>query len=253
MSLIDDKTVFFDDLLASYERDFAAFSTSLKRLLAEFIKSGPHTAAEVDAFVKGGMNGVAQNFVSKYDDVIEYTRMVSKQSGIPLVLPDRSSALLALYKDNQIDAIVNAAGAINKGVVEASFRYGLEESSLNSVIKELSAVIDSTGRRIISEAVTGASMYDRTIKFEQFRHADIELYFYDGPYDEVTRDACRATLQDPRQAKGWTMAEIQSSETPFITCGGYNCRHEWLPFVDGLDDLIKDMQKDAGIDFNIPE
>ena len=105
----------------------------------------------------------------------------------------------------------------------------------------------TTGRRIITEAVTGASIYDRTIKMEQFRHADVELYFYDGPLDKVTRDTCKATLSDGKQGTGWTFAEIQGSETPFITGGGYNCRHEWLPFVEGLGALIKDMQKDAGI------
>jgi len=110
------------------------------------------------------------------------------------------------------------------------------------------SVIDTAGRRIATEALTGASMYDRTIKFEQFKHADVELYYYDGPIDKDNRPACSGTLVDPRQSTGWTLAEVQGSMTPFITCGGYNCRHEWLPFVEGLDDLVKDMQRDAGID-----
>jgi hypothetical protein len=251
---MDDKAKFFDDLVAQYELEFEAFSTQLKRLLSKFIQSGPHTSAEVAEFFAGsGMEGVATSFVKRYDSVIEYTRAVSVQSGIPLVLPDRSLNLLALYKENQIQNILDAANSIKKGVVDASFRYGIGEAKLNTIINELGAVVDSAGRRIVSEAVTGASMYDRTIKMEQFRHADIELFFYDGPYDNVTRDACRGTLMNPKQSTGWTMADIQSSETPFITCGGYNCRHEWLPMVEGMESLIKEMQRDAGIDFNIPE
>ena len=62
------------------------------------------------------------------------------------------------------------------------------------------------------------------------------------------------SFEDPTfPPTGWTMEEVSASETPFIQCGGYNCRHEWLPFVEGLDDLIKDMQKDAGIPANLPD
>lgn len=245
---MDDKVIFFDDLLSQYELEFQAFSTQLKRMLSVFIQGGPHTSAEVTAFFEGtGFDAVANGFVAKYKSVIDYTKQVSKASGIPMVLPDRSLSLLSLYKDNQVQKILGASEEIMRTVTDASFRYGIGESKLNTIINELSAVIDTTGRRIVTEAVTGASIYDRTIKFEQFKHADVEKYFYDGPVDSKNRDECAATLGDGRQSTGWTIADIQSSQTPFTTCGGYNCRHEWLPMVPGLDDLIKDMQKDAGI------
>ncbi len=245
---MDDKVVFFDDLISQYELEFEKFSTQLKRMLSVFIQSGPHTAAEVAAFFEGtGFGTVATNFVQKYDSVITYVKQVSEVSGIPLVLPERSLSILALYKDNQLQNILDASGSIKKGVVDASFRYGIGEAKLDTIISELGKGIDIAGRRIVSEAVTGASMYDRAIKFEQFKHADVELYFYDGPVDSKNRDECAATLGDPRQGTGWTIADIQSSQTPFVTGGGYNCRHEWLPMVKGLSDLVKDMQKDAGI------
>ena len=124
---------------------------------------------------------------------------------------------------------------------------------VSTIIAELSKGVDAVGRRVVAEAVTGASIYDRTIKYQQFTNSEVKLYFYEGPYDKVTRDVCISTIRDPRQSTGWTMADIQGSETPFITCGGYNCRHEWLPMVEGLESAIKDMQKDAGINFDIPE
>jgi len=248
LSLTDDKATFFDDLLAQYERDFEAFSRELKRLLGPFIRTGPHTAAEVRAFFQGtGINEVAANFVNQYDTVIQYTQQVATQAGIPLVLPERSLTILSLFKDNQVQNILNASIPIQQNILDASFRYGIEESRLGTIIAELSRDIDIAGRRIISEAFTGASMYDRTIKFGQFKNAGVDLYFYDGPVDGKNRKACEITLGDSRQSTGWTLDGIAGSETPFIACGGYNCRHEWLPFVSGLDDLIKEMQRDAGI------
>ncbi|MHA2039380.1 MAG: hypothetical protein ACW98X_23395 [Promethearchaeota archaeon] len=246
---MSDKTKFFDDLLSDYELEFEKFGKDLKRLLSAFIQTGPHTKTEVAEFFAGsGMEKVAQNFVTKYDSVIEYTQAVSKASGIPLVLPDRSLNLLTLYKENQVANILGSAEPILKSVADASFRYGIGESRLDTVIAETSKVIGDTSRRIVTEAITGASIYDRTIKMEQFRHADIEKYFYDGPIDSKNRDECASTLGDSRQFSGWTLADIQSSQTPFITGGGYGCRHEWLPMVEGLNDLVKEMQEDAGID-----
>ena len=243
-----ERDAVFDKLLAEYEREFTAFSTKLKRALSVLIKSGPQSKEEVIKFMAGsGLTDVANNFVAKYSEAIDNAARISAQTGINLVLPERSLSILALIEENQVSNILGASDAIAKTVADASLRYGIGESKLNTIIAELEASITTAGRRIVSEAVTGASIYDRTIKFEQFTNAGVEKYFYEGPLDNVTRDSCAATLGDSRQSTGWTMADIQSSQTPFITCGGYNCRHEWLPFVEGLDDLIKDMQAQAGI------
>ena len=81
---MDDKVIFFDDLLSQYELEFQAFSTQLKRMLSVFIQGGPHTSAEVTAFFEGtGFDAVANGFVAKYKSVIDYTKQVSKASGIP--------------------------------------------------------------------------------------------------------------------------------------------------------------------------
>ena len=248
MSLLNDKNQIFDKLLSDYEAEFAQFSTVLKRLLSEFIMTGPHTKEEVVAFFSGtGLTEVAQGFVNKYDDVIEYTKQVSLQTGIPLVLPESSLNVLALYKENQVQNILGASESIMKAVTDASLRYGIGESKIGTIVSELNTIVDEAGRRIVTEALTGASIYDRTLKYEQFTNSGVELYFYSGPLDNVTRAVCQETLSDPRQYSGWTIEDIQSSSTPFSVCGGYNCRHEWLPMVKGTYDLVREMQREAGV------
>ena len=242
MSLLDEKNKVFDKLLLEYEQEFGQFSKELKRDLYRFIQTGPHTKADVLAFFEGtNFTATVNGFVDRYDDVLAYTKRVAKESGIPLVLPERSTSILALYKENQIESILSNQESIIRTVTDASLRYGIGESKIDTIIKEIEGEINTVGRRIITEAHTGASMYDRYVKYEQFNNAKVDLYFYDGPVDSKTRDACMATLNDPRQETGWTMAEIASSETPFITCGGYNCRHEWLPYVENLDAEIERM------------
>jgi len=247
VTLIDDKAKYFDALLSQYESAFESYMTGLNKILPGFVRGGPHTKAEVRVFLQeGGLNTLANEMVSKYDDVIGYTKQVASLSGVPLVLPEKSIAFLSLFKDNEIDNILGSAESIIKTVTEASFRHGIGEVPLKTIIKDLQETITTQGRRLITEAHTGANMYERAIKFEQFTNAEVELYFYDGPTDSKNRDECASTLSSSNQSTGWTMGDIQGSETPFIACGGYNCRHEWLPFVPGLDAEIERMAKEAG-------
>lgn len=246
MSLMDEKKKFFDAMLVEYEREFATFSTKMKRELYTFLQAGPYTKAEVIKWFAGtGYTDMAQGFVSKYDDVLEYTARVANMANVPFVLPNRSLDILALFKDNQVLDVLGASDSIIRTVTDASLRYGIGEVKLKTIVSELEKTIDIAGRRIVTETTTGASMYDRLVKFEQFKHADIELYFYDGPVDSKNRDECAATLSDPKQSTGWKLDEISGSGTPFVACGGYNCRHEWLPMVEGMDREIEAMAKEA--------
>lgn len=242
MSLSDEKDKLYNQLLVEYEREFKQFSTRLKRKLYTFIQAGPYTKQEVLAWFSDiGYVDTANGFLTKYDDVIEYTRKVSEAAGIKLVLPQSSNDILDYVKSLEFEKLIDASNAITNTIADASLRYGIGEQKLARVVSDLNKTIDEAGRRIISEAQTGASIYERTIKFEQFRNAGVGLYFYDGPYDSKTRTICEQTLLDPKQTTGWTLDEIAASSTPFRICGGYNCRHDWLPFVDSLNDEIEQM------------
>jgi len=68
-----------------------------------------------------------------------------------------------------------------------------------------------------------------------FENAGIKKYYYAGPMDKVTRDVCAAVLADPRQQTGWTAEDIANFPgIDMVTGGGYNCRHDWLPFVGNV-------------------
>lgn len=58
---------------------------------------------------------------------------------------------------------------------------------------------------------------------------DDQLYWYAGPADALVRPFCRRHL-----GKVYTKAEIDALDNgqlphPFLTAGGYNCRHLWMP------------------------
>jgi len=58
-----------------------------------------------------------------------------------------------------------------------------------------------------------------------FKGADVK-WIYMGPQDAFTRDECQST-KDNEPKDGYTESEASSSDTPFGTRGGFNCRHSW--------------------------
>jgi len=247
---MSDKAKFFDDLQRKYELGFEKVAKNITVNIKDFLSKGPYSVEEVERWLTGlGVQGYAQYVSGSYDGVIEYTKLVSAASDIPLVLPENTETILGLYKENQMQHILKASDEITKTIADASLRYGIGEQKISDIIRDLEGTIKTAGRRIVTEAYTGANIYDRTVKYMQFTNANVELYFYDGPLDSHTREVCQNTLSDPRQATGWRLIDVQSSQTPFSTCGGYNCRHEWLPFVPGLQEEIDAMAREA----NAPE
>ncbi len=95
-------------------------------------------------------------------------------------------------------------------------------------------------------AETSLAIYDRLVTADTYpTEADSE-YMYAGPLDDLCRDFCRDLV-----GKVFTYSEIEAMDNGqlpdvFITGGGYNCRHQWLPMpgpdyhsavVDAMDEL----------------
>ena len=248
LSILDDKNAFFDRMIIEFDKEFAIYQGKLNKLIAKFIESSPKTHEEVRVFLKGsGLDGLIAGFVAKYDGILQYTKELSLELGIPFVLPKPAFAVMQLIKESAKSKIFNASNEIMNTLVDASLRYGIGEVRLPALITELQSVITTAGRRIATEAFTSASMYDRSIKFMQYQQLEVKKFFYAGPVDSLNRDICADVLSSPLQGSGWTMDDIESSGAGFISGGGYNCRHEWLPFVEGADALLDEMKRDAGL------
>jgi hypothetical protein len=127
--------------------------------------------------------------------------------------------------------LVGIKDAYRQDIIKFGIRGQVEGLSLKEMTAGLEKMFAEMGRRLNTEAFTGLGLSDALIKKDLFDKAGIEKYYYDGPSDGKTRTSCQSTLSNSKQAEGWSMEEIGASETPFIERGGYNCRHEWLPFI----------------------
>jgi hypothetical protein len=225
-----------DSLIKQFESDFGQFSIGVKQQLTALLRRGPiDRELLTQAFAESGYEQMVGDFISKYDEVIKFTGEIAKDMGLKFTIPERSLAILEMIQEQNAGIMIASSESIKNSLLDAGLRYVVEGQPLDVIISDMMGEITDFGRRLQTEAFTGASIFDRTLRGEFFKEAGIELFVYVGPDDEVTRDVCREVLHDPRQQTGWTMEDIQNSPVSFIECAGWNCRHDFLPFIKEID------------------
>ncbi len=238
-SIVDAKNNHIDKLVAEFEKEFSRLVKGMRGELGALFKSGDFTHANIEAIFKNrGFDQLSIEFVDKYDELFKYGNQLSAELGHPALsklLTEKSLGLLEKAKIATISEFSNSRSAIINSMYRAGFEAEVQGASFKSIVADLTKSIDDVGRRVGTEAFTGISIFDQTVRAEQLNNAGIDRYIYMGPYDGKNRTACRDVLSHSKQQTGWTMADIQSIANgfgvSFIGRGGYNCRHEWMAFV----------------------
>ena len=117
------------------------------------------------------------------------------------------------------------AGSTEKGIFDAiQQQAGLSNAQMRTLV--------TTGLNDYSRSV-GKVMIDKLDKNQKYR--------YVGAIDDRTRDACLQYWS----AGDLTKAEIESRGwgDTFVSGGGYNCRHQWIPIEE--ESKSKDVRTDA--------
>lgn len=116
---------------------------------------------------------------------------------------------------------------------------GLHNMVLAETLEDASKRLAETARITVQaahvEVVTQTAMFDRFVAAEVTRYADPDaeaLWAYVGPEDGITRPFCDALV-----GRAFPPSELpplnnqQTAEHPIFACGGYNCRHAWVPML----------------------
>jgi hypothetical protein len=110
--------------------------------------------------------------------------------------------------------------------------WSLTVRNQDDILKGLAKVLDTNFNDVQTLFDTQVSIYGRQLQAMSTEDLGPEqAYMYVGPADGRTRDWCLE-----RYGKVYTRAEIEAMDNnqlpnPFITGGGYNCRHSFLPVV----------------------
>ena len=231
-NILIEKNISLDKLIAEFEAEFAQLTRGVKVGFSSLIRKGvPTKEAVLALFDESGYEQLVQGMVDKYGELIKYSVQLGKAVGVPLVLPARSLALIELVKENTLIHFDHLKDAVANNMLDAGLRMEIEGTPLRTIIAELTGDLENIAHKFGAEAHTGASIFDRTIKSEQFKEAGIELFVYVGPNDGKTRDECLEALA----AGAVTREDINGLAVSFSGGGGYNCRHEFLPYVEEID------------------
>ena len=248
-SVLESKDAALNALIIEFEKAFVGFDTKIRTRLSKLLRSPKVSRKAIAAlFQEMGFEALIAEFIKKYRSVAKYSTQLSAELGIAVTLPNRSLLLLNMLKQHSNIKMLHASTSIIDTMMDSALRFHVEGLSLSSITTEIEKGMGLLGRRLSTEAFTGISTYGRMINNEQYKAADIELFFYDGPVDDKNRDECEAVLLDPLQTEGWTREDIEASPVDFTTGGGFNCRHEWIPFLPEAQQLIDEMEKEANID-----
>jgi len=231
-TILDQKNAHIDKLVAEFEKQMSKLAAGLGKDLMALFNAGRFDQTYIkQLFTEHGFDKLAIGFMDKNNELFKYAKSIGNELGFGFKLGEQSLSLLSRVADQNLARILGTRDVVVNSIIDAGLQAEVGKLPFKQIIVRLNEATGELGRRIGTEAFTGTSIFDRTIRAEQMGAAGVERFVYMGPYDGKTRASCDSVLSDSRQDTGWTMAEIQSSDVDYITGGGFNCRHEWMAFV----------------------
>jgi hypothetical protein len=252
---IDNYTGAFDKelqgiLAAAVSRTVAALRDQLKIRDGVILQTAANARVlrTVDRLLAKAMNragygALVQEFVDGFSGQLPFFDSMLDQISATLDRP-----LVAKYTAADRDAFaslqVSTADALESVMTGAAAKA--QRKALFSVgalgFSDVVEGIATSFSRSISESqtlgATATSMFFRTIQDRGFASIEKGLkkgavrYRFDGPRDKLTRPFCERMLRTTR-TRPLTRVQIEGLENgqlpnPFVTGGGYNCRHQWV-------------------------
>jgi hypothetical protein len=155
--------------------------------------------------------------------------------------------------------------AANQAKREAIF--SVAGTPFDDLTVELAERLHTTLGEASTIAATGISTFYRTVAESGYDQIEeiigkkgLQLeYTYYGPQDKLTRPFCTRLMTQAQSGRTWTRAEIDKMDNEqlpdvFTTCGGFNCRHQWVvalePHPDAIDSDHEKVRGSTNIDLS---
>ncbi len=129
--------------------------------------------------------------------------------------------------------ITRTAAAIDRGVIEMVTRALRRGTSEQRLRERLRREFDVQRQHVYTIGNTIEASVGRAALIEQSHRDRVQRFRYVGPRARA-RAFCSQLLDQAAAGKTWTIEEIERLDNgqglPVLYfCGGYNCRHRWMP------------------------
>jgi hypothetical protein len=231
-TILDQSEDYNAELVESFSRSWNRLSLRIQKELTRLFQAGEITNEIIQhTFDSFGFSELAEETVSQYSKVMKFSKEIAKESGYSFILTDENIQAFDQLAEANMQRLLDSSRAAISDLRRFSIESLLEGRTPGQIISGFSEIFEGTRRRLETEIYTAIRSMGASLDLTLAKNAGIEKYIYLGPADDKTREVCLETLDDERQETGWTLEEINTSETPFIDRGGWNCRHRWIPFA----------------------
>ena len=207
----------------SFERDLRKLTIKLKQMSdTELIKA----TSQLNFFqeiVDRGYGSALDTFDGEYTKMLAAAVREARKRGID-PLAGASVEGLQVLRDMDYERLLGRASTYASELQTQLFRGVYGGSSISQITGQLAGT-SLASHQLNVMAYDGLKIFDDMSRYRLFKGQDVR-WTYVGPQDAFTRDECQSTHSNEPE-KGYTESAASSSDTPFGTRGGFNCRHSW--------------------------
>jgi len=202
-----------------------------------------------------GYSRLAEAFVGEFRGTLPFLRetleLLGNQVGQKwdLSLTQKDTGLLAGVQANTVWALEDAMQAVSGQAIMRGL-FGVAGLRFGSLVELLTDKLETSIGRARTVADTGMSTFYRTASSRAYDIIQKDVpgqvlrYRYSGPDDKLTRHYCEEMLARTKK-KGLTREEIDQYPNgqlpnPFLTGGGFNCRHGYYLDVSEWESDVKE-------------
>jgi len=233
-SIDDEFLVVVDELIRQYDEIGVNFRDTLAEVnnLVEPIEALPEIERQLKTMTFQGFQDVAYTFRDTISEELYQSTLAGRSASESIRnIRQRVNGVYIRSDDDEIARLVEIAKA------------GGEDGERAAVKLRTLYASDRAGnslRRYAYQMVQDSIMqHSASITVETAKQIGAEEYEYFGTAVDDTRDWClshmgksydRETIEELWEENNWAG---KAPGDPFIVRGGYNCRHHWMPLVDG--------------------
>lgn len=192
-----------------------------------------------------GKYNEAARLASDFSPISKELDIIFKEAGISKAITRADRSILKTLSGDSFNQMTSLGDQYSAQISNRIYASVLVGDSVEDLTVEVSQLLvggtDKAGRPMAAHAktiaTTGYREADSIILEKKGEEFEIEKWEYAGSLIKDSREWCANHV-----GKTYTMEEIREWEerswkgkkegNPFVTRGGWNCRHRWLPAVD---------------------
>ena len=178
----------------------------------------------------------AQNIMQGYTSA--HTMILKDMDIIANITEETLRSLTNFSTSTFADHLGQMGNIIKKEIVKGAIAGSTEKGIFDAIQQQAGL----SGKQMETLVTTGLNDYSRSVsKVMIDQLGENQKYRYVGAIDDRTRDVCLDMWGSGNLTKG--QIESRFGASVFISGGGYNCRHQWIPVQ--AESKSKDARTDA--------